>query len=140
MSTRSVIISKMDEGYAGIYCHFDGYVEGVGKTLLQHYQDPGKVKKLIELGYISSLGERVEPIGDHSLANLEKGTTVAYSRDGGERYDSVSPVVGETFEVVADEIVNFATEYIYFFNGEKWFVDGKELAAAVEDAEKENNK
>lgn len=38
MSTRSAIIRKTEDGsYEGIYCHFDGYLAGVGKTLQEHY-------------------------------------------------------------------------------------------------------
>lgn len=84
MSTRSAIIAKIGDFYYGIYCHFDGYVDGVGKVLHQHYQDAEKVKRLIELGDISSLGERIDPIGNHSFDAREKGTTCAYHRDRGD--------------------------------------------------------
>ena len=40
-----------------IYCHFDGYIAGVGKTLLNHYTDPEKVNDLMRLGDLSSLGK-----------------------------------------------------------------------------------
>lgn len=39
-----------------IYCHFDGYPEGVGQTLIDHWTDPKKVNRLIALGDLSSLG------------------------------------------------------------------------------------
>lgn len=40
-----------------IYCHWDGYPEGVGRKLQRSYTDPKKVEELLSLGDISSLGE-----------------------------------------------------------------------------------
>ena len=58
MSTRSRIGMEMPDGsIKSIYCHWDGYPEGVGATLEKHYKDPKKIEKLLELGDISSLGE-----------------------------------------------------------------------------------
>lgn len=73
MSTRSLIaIVRNDHSIRAIYCHFDGYITGVGATLYENYQDVDKLNKLIDLGDISSLKETVE-------------TTAAYARDRGER-------------------------------------------------------
>ena len=45
MSTRSVIgITDRNGDGQLIYCHFDGYPEGAGLTLLQHWQDESKVR------------------------------------------------------------------------------------------------
>ena len=60
MSTRSLIGLMSPSGKVRyIYCHFDGYIEGVGKTLLQHWSNPNKVEALIALGDISVLGEEI---------------------------------------------------------------------------------
>ena len=57
MSTRSRIGLKQANGQIkSIYCHWDGYPEGVGKTLKEHYNSPEKIEELLELGDISSLG------------------------------------------------------------------------------------
>ena len=75
MSTRSrIAIENQDGTVQSIYCHFDGYISGVGKTLFNHY-DREKLEKLIELGDISSLDESTED-------------TVAYCRDRGEDFHS----------------------------------------------------
>lgn len=69
-----------------IYCHFDGYPDGVGKMLKEHYQDENKVKELIALGDISFLEREVNP-PDGIMHSFEKpcaGVTVAYHRDRGE--------------------------------------------------------
>jgi hypothetical protein len=85
MSTRSNIgIQNADGSISFIYCHFDGYPSNNGQLLWDHYQAAEKVVALVALGDLSSLGERVNPIGSHSYANSETGTTVAYGRDRGE--------------------------------------------------------
>jgi hypothetical protein len=121
MSTRSAIIMKTPNGYAGIYCHFDGYEDGVGQQLLDHYTDPAKVAALIELGDISSLGERVAPIGPHSFDKRENGTTTAYHRDRGE--EKIQARTGATINDVAFEIGH--NGYVYVFDG-KWTCNGKQ--------------
>lgn len=61
MSTRSRIgIENEDGTIRSIYCHFDGYPEGVGKELMEHYTDPKKINELLDLGDISSLGEEYD--------------------------------------------------------------------------------
>ena len=61
MSTRSLIaVEDMETGIVrSIYCHFDGYLEGVGKTLCEHWNDPLSVKELINLGDLSQLGQEI---------------------------------------------------------------------------------
>lgn len=56
MATRALIGMQVENGIKSMYCHYDGYPTGAGKTLLYHYQDPAKVEKLIDLGHVSSLG------------------------------------------------------------------------------------
>ena len=67
MSTRSYNAEKIDENtYRGVYCHYDGYLEYNGRMLLDHYNTAERVKKLLDLGCISSLHEKLEPdAGSH---------------------------------------------------------------------------
>jgi hypothetical protein len=84
MATRSRIGIELECGQIkSIYCHFDGYLQGVGLMLHEHYQDKTKVEKLIALGDISFLDEEVDiPEGvEHSFNNTHPGITVAYHRD-----------------------------------------------------------
>jgi hypothetical protein len=56
MSTRSRIgISQEDGSVKSIYCHYDGYPEGVGQTLMQNYTSPVEVMELVNKGDMSSL-------------------------------------------------------------------------------------
>ena len=58
MATRSLIGIEKDNGVVeAIYCHFDGYPAGVGKTLYEHYNNPERIKQLLRLGDMSTLGE-----------------------------------------------------------------------------------
>lgn len=60
MATRSTIaIENLDGTVFQVYCHWDGYLTGVGKTLLDHYNTREAVEKLISGGAISSLGTYV---------------------------------------------------------------------------------
>lgn len=128
MSTRAAIIRKTEDGqYEGIYSHWDGYLDGVGATLLEHYQDPGKVKRLLALGDISSLGERVEPVGAHTYDDPEEGTTVAYARDRCEK-GNLAAKKGRTADEVAAKIGH--NGYVYVFDGD-WTCNGKPLAEAI---------
>ena len=93
MSTRSYIVieKKRESGekfYEGIYCHSDGYPSYNGRILSESYKDRAKVEKLISLGDLSSLGERIEPTegSGHNFeySEREKGVCVFYNRDRGE--------------------------------------------------------
>jgi hypothetical protein len=61
MSTRCLIGLEYDDGSVeALYCHFDGYLEGVGKRLLDHYSDYGDVYELFEEGFsLNSLGDSI---------------------------------------------------------------------------------
>jgi len=75
MSTRSFIgIENLDGTVTGVYCHYDGYLEGVGATLKAHYTTVRQVLDLVALGSLSSLNEDVD-------------VTQAFHRDRGEELD-----------------------------------------------------
>lgn len=65
MGTRSRIgIELPDHSVVSVYCHWDGYPEGNGKTLVQHYLNHQDVAELIDGGGMSSL--RTRGTWDHS--------------------------------------------------------------------------
>ena len=43
------------------YCHWDGYVEGVGMTLLEHFSEEEKIANLVSVGECSSIYGSVDP-------------------------------------------------------------------------------
>ena len=100
MSTRSRIAIETESGTVkSIYCHFDGYVSGVGETLYNHY-DKEELEELIELGDISSLGESIE-------------NTVAYHRDRGEDLHSTDYL---NIECLFGNCFRSGEEYAYYLN------------------------
>jgi hypothetical protein len=61
MGTRSTIALEYADGSVGqVYCHWDGYLSNNGKILLNSYQDPFKVRDLLDEGDMSSLETTVE--------------------------------------------------------------------------------
>lgn len=61
MSTRCRIgIEQPDGTIKSIYCHHDGYYEGVGTVLQKYYDTPEKINELMELGDISCLGKKYD--------------------------------------------------------------------------------
>ena len=58
MSTRSLIgIENADKTVSYVYCHYDGYLDHVGKILTDHYTDEKVIRQLLDLGDLSSLGK-----------------------------------------------------------------------------------
>jgi hypothetical protein len=100
MSTRSrIAIENQNGSVKSIYCHFDGYLSGVGRTLKEYYTTQAKVEALIELGNISAL-------------EMTPESTVAYARDRGEDLNFKEfKTVPELFE----HGFNSGEEYVYCF-------------------------
>lgn len=59
MSTKAAIF-VWDDNMEGIYVHYDGYLDGVGQTLLNHYNDVHLAEELIELGDLRYVGDTIE--------------------------------------------------------------------------------
>jgi hypothetical protein len=116
MSTRSrigIIRGESEDGaplVESIYCHFDGYPEGVGQTLLDHWRETAKVEKLIALGDISSLGSIVGLQHDFdSHLKTWPNWTLVYGRDRGEKdCGSVTHPI--------DQFPDYGQEAEYVFN------------------------
>jgi hypothetical protein len=118
MGTRSTI--GMSEGYKvkALYCQWDGYPEGAGGRLAEHYTDAKKVRQLLELGNLSALRQE---IGEAQEFNSPKEEwTIAYGRDRGETGQEA-----RTFTSVSDWLENFNSgeEYFYLYTeAEGWAV------------------
>lgn len=87
MSTNSHIGKKLADGSIKyIYCHWDGYLNGVGKVLKKHYTDEAKIDALLELGDLSSLGPEIGECQDfENRSTHNKGWCLAYGRDRNEK-------------------------------------------------------
>jgi len=109
MSTRSFISKVLpDDSIVGVYCHFDGYPDGVGKILSEYYTDSQKVDELIALGSLSELDTTIEG-------------TVAYHRDRGESLDP--PIEYPSSETaIRNARRELGVEWVYIFDDKGWRV------------------
>ena len=124
MSTRSLIgIAAPDGSVRAVYCHFDGYIEGVGATLLRHYNSEEKARELLDLGDLSSLGERIAPAPgeDHSFDHPVDDVTVAYHRDRGEKL-SPAKLFESKVKMAKEGEGRFWAEYCYVWENGEWQV------------------
>lgn len=119
MSTRSHIGIKDSRGITGVYCHFDGYPEGVGKTLLKNYDTEDKVKALIAEGDMSSLGATIEECDFYKEEPDTEPYTIPDCEDVREKYYQAGRWM----------------DYSYLFENGEWYftrerIDPKNLLAA----------
>lgn len=114
MSTRSVI----QVGDKAIYCHSDGYPDGVGAHLQRHYTDKDKAEKLVSHGAMSSIGavigDKVDfndrAVTDGNLPDGSWGQCRFYHRDRGEDLSIIDPAT------LTDNPDSWpGTEYLYVY-------------------------
>lgn len=123
MSTHSMIFLQMGEDkYRGTYCHMDGYPVYVGVLLYTFYDTPEKIKELLSLGELSSLGARIGTAVDFQKRwvskeyyNQTRGQCIAYHRDRGD--PMVMPCLVKRKEELDREEYNYA-----FVNGKWWLI------------------
>ncbi len=118
MATRSnIAIVNQDGSITGIYCHWDGYPEYVGKMLLNHYNNVGIVNELMDLGDLSQLCEKLySDNNSHTFDKPQKGVCVAYGRDRGD-----TGTDSRTFEDLGEfEHFGSGVDYQYLFEDGKW--------------------
>ena len=117
MATRSNIgIVNLDKSITGIYCHWDGYPEYVGKMLLNHYNNVDIVNGLMNLGDLSSLSEKLYSTDFHTFDEPEEGVCISYGRDRGDTGSD-----SRTFEDLGEyEHFGSGVDYQYLFEDGKW--------------------
>ena len=80
MGTRSTIALEFADGTVQqVYCHWDGYLDHNGRILQDHYTDPFKLRELIDLGDLSSLGINIG--NQHAFDKAAEGECTFYGRD-----------------------------------------------------------
>ena len=139
MATRSYIGIYNSESNTVdyIYCHFDGFLDYVGRILVNYYTDAARVRQLIALGDISSIGvdPTVQPkvsgkgYKDVVVTSNEQGApleVVAYRRDRGE------PVGTRTCTLPEYDAQDGMIDYTYLFKDGVWRVYSRGRLVPVE--------
>ncbi len=120
-STRWILGMEGPNGkVVSTYGHWDGYPKWAGKMLKKHYSNTAKVKDLLKLGKagISSIEPKIKGSKDHTFNSPEKGVSVFYGRDRGEKTVAVQKFKNR------DSIKwNMGEEYAYIWNTKdnKWY-------------------
>jgi hypothetical protein len=123
MSTHSAIGIQAEAGVSritSIYCHYDGYLDHVGQTLLNHYTRSDEVYDLLRNGDLSSLGEDVgKPRGDVRAPSSKY--CIYFSRDRGESWEDCEPLHTES---VQEYLEAYDVSYYYLFvtSENRWYV------------------
>ena len=91
--------------YIAIYCHWDGYLEGIGKELKDNYNTYEKALNLVLGGSISS---------------IENGNVRYYTMRKGEEWTSIEPVEFNTLRTAKKNGIFSWCEYFYVFDNGEW--------------------
>jgi hypothetical protein len=142
MGTRSRIgIELKDHSVVSVYCHWDGYPEGNGRTLVKHYQDREAVKAMIDGGSMSSLrtrntwdcgpmlrdedGEYIRDKDGYIMSEGDRDPQPQYHSERGEEVE----VLHSTFDEFCKDIMGEEYAYLYSLKGEWkcWKFEYKEV-------------
>ena len=116
MATRSSIAMATGEGIRSVYVHWDGYPEGVGATLEEHYQDPDKLTQLLDRGDLSSLAPEIGEENSFDPANRREDVCLFYADRDEDAPSMLHLNIGEWLSHRRGN----GCEYGYFWNGERF--------------------
>ena len=108
MSTNALVAIKDKDIYTGIYVHWDGYPDTLGRTLKNHYNTVFSACELISKGNASSVG-----------STIDKCDFYKKQGDGLHATDMEDPF---DFTDVEEELKDSTYEYVYVFEPDtmKW--------------------
>lgn len=109
MSTNSTIIVEVDGKAKSIYCHWDGYIDGVGFALRDNFGTQELAEAVVALGDCSTIA------GAADIDAIE--AIEAYHRDKGEDWADVKP---QTYPTMDAAFADADTPYVYMFVDGKW--------------------
>lgn len=114
MGTRSLIAKQTGpDTYRAIFCQLDGHLESQGAMLLEHFNTPEQVDKLLALGDLYLLHPTLEPDPalPHNFESRQQDVTIAFHRDWGMDGMEAKDYTLEALDS-SDELIKF----IYIFN------------------------
>jgi hypothetical protein len=95
MATRSTIALEFADGTVQqIYCHWDGYLEGVGAELQSDYMNPFDLRDLIDEGDTSTIGSPYSDRGEDCPARKYASFDEYVAECQQEEYDYILRNVG----------------------------------------------
>lgn len=109
MATRALIGYEKGEEVRFTYCHYDGYLEGLGVKLVRLYNTREDAKKLANLGDIRAIGDvpnDVEVLDGGEIIEQSVGSIQEYAK----QYD------------------RYGVDYIYLFKDEWYYVSVHEYS------------
>ena len=129
MSTRSLIGKLNEDGSVDyVYCHSDGYLAGVGKTLVDFY-GKSNIDRLLALGDLSYLGNNpvskpelwreLDLSGEYSRSYRDRGDQGAEAKEAASREDFVDKAEGAAAEY-AYLLTGSGWEYLEIYGGRDW--------------------
>ena len=90
MGTRSTIALEFADGTVEqVYCHWDGYLSGVGAELVSDYSDPFALRELIDGGDMSSIGSPYTDRGEELCVRKFKDFEDYKANGQDEEYDYI---------------------------------------------------
>lgn len=122
MSTNAIIgIQNDNNTIHAIYLHHDGYPEGAGEILFNHYNSKAKVQRLLALGDLSSLYPYMAPPQgvEHSFDHPYPNVCVAYHRDRQEDLNSIIIPVGIN---PIEDMFHYGGSYVYLYKNNQWYI------------------
>ena len=108
---KPVVINNQ---YIGIYCHWDGYPEGVGAELKEHFKDYNSVLNLVLGGSCSSLD----------------GNVRHYANRQGEKWEYLKPQQMKSKKDLTSLFKSSWAEYAYLFDEAKGIWTYKDLCGS----------
>lgn len=125
MSRAMIGIENSDESIDAIYCCYDGQVEIVGWYLYSRFNTEERLRELISLGDIQSIGARIgnkidfnKYCENKNYYNANKNQVVAYHRD-------MMWAMKEHHYRNRDDYahsVKLEVEYIYLYSDGTWYI------------------
>lgn len=115
-----------DAKFMRIYHHWDGYVTGVGKTLIEHYKDYDTILNLLAMGDMSTINETITSY--QGWRNEDTPPQFFGDKMKVSRWSTTKEKWVTRTEKITDKNGNLDSkkaiceEYAYLFDGKKWWV------------------
>ena len=98
------IYNPKTDSIVASYCRYDGYVEGVGRTLVTSYNSQYDAEIVAKGGYLSSLSD-----------DYLESKTNSVNSDAAIVYEDIQHFLQQSFN-------DTGAEYAYVWDGNVWFV------------------